>query len=405
MTEAPNITPSFRTSGTNLKRAKTHNHRVVMEIIRTRGPIGRTEISEITSLSRQTVQNIVAELHRGGMVEMSAGKAVGRGHPGMNVRIRADHAYSLGFHVDRLSVTAVACDLMGDIVWEGSESLQQSSCENANASVLKLMGEFRQAHADIGPKLFGVGLAAPGPFEVEKTATTHTDAATFSEFGSADNLSRLEEALSLPVVLQNDASAAALGEHVYGRGRNYSSFAFVQFGIGLGAGFVLNGGLYGGAARNAGEIGHVSIAHDGPNCFCGNRGCLERYLSLYALCETLGIDPASPESVRQTEMLFDQNDPAVERWMEEVAPHMRQMINMIEMMLDPEVIFLGGIIGAGFLKALLDKALPLGLRLDGKSDRVDRVLIGTAGAKAVALGATAAAVEALYAPSVSQLVL
>ena len=405
MSEASNLAPSFRTSGTNLTRAKTHNHRVVLEVIRTRGPLGRTEISEITSLSRQTVQNIVAELSRGGMVELSAGKAVGRGHPGMNVQIKADHAYSLGFHVDRLSVTAVACDLLGNVVWHAMESLQQSSCETANSSVLKLMADFRREHPTIEPELFGVGLAAPGPFEMDTVAATNMDAATFSEFGSAENLAQLEEAMSLPVVLQNDASAAALGEHVYGQGRNYSSFAFVHFGLGLGAGFVLNGGLYGGATRNAGEIGHVSIAHDGPNCFCGNRGCLERYLSLYALCETLEIDPASPDSVRQIEKLFDQNDPAVERWMEEVAPHMRQMISMIEMMLDPEVIFLGGIVKADFLKALLDKAMPLGARLDGKNGRTDRVLIGTAGGKAVALGATAAAVEALYAPSVSQLVL
>ncbi len=142
----------------------------------------------------------------------------------------------------------------------------------------------------------------------------------------------------------------------------------------------------------------------GPACSCGNAGCLERYLSLNALCERLGLEPTEPGSVGRIEALFAEGDPAVLGWIAEVAPLMRQMINMIEMMLDPEALILGGIIRPDFLQALLDSASPLPRRLDGSLEE-DRIRIGTSGATAVALGATAAAVDALYAPSVSHLLL
>ncbi|MHA7775335.1 ROK family transcriptional regulator [Roseibium sp. M-1] len=404
MNDSAPIPASFRTSGTNLTRAKTHNHRVVLEIIRTRGPIGRTEISEITSLSRQTVQNIVGELEAGGIVEMQAQKAKGRGHPGMNVQLKADHAYSLGFHVDRLSVTAIACDLLGQIVWQSGGGLGSATPEAANKRILDLVQDFRTDHPAMAGRLFGVGLAAPGPFEIGSGTHAKADATTFSDFGSPENLARLQDAVKLPVVLQNDASAAALGEHVYGIGRTFGSFAFIQFGMGLGAGFVLNGALYPGASKNAGEIGHVVIDPLGPACSCGNSGCLERYLSLNALCERLGLEPTAASSVARIEALFEAGDPAVLAWISDVAPLMRQMINMIEVMLDPEALILGGIIRPDFLEALLQKAMPLPRRLDGSPEET-RIRIGTSGATAVALGATAAAVDALYAPSVSHLLL
>ncbi|WP_168206315.1 ROK family transcriptional regulator [Labrenzia sp. PHM005] len=398
---------AFRTSGTNLKRAKLHNHRVVLEIIRTRGPVSRTEISEITSLSRQTVQNIVADMESRGVVTMQASKAVGRGHPGMKVQLKADHAFSLGFHVNRLSVVAIACDLFGQIVWQQSAVLPSgpASATAANNLVVQLTNQLRKDKPDLCEKVFGVGLAAPGPFLSEEEISEGFDATVFSEFGAPDNLAKLQTTLGLPVVIQNDASAAALGEHVYGLGQSFSSFAFVQFGMGLGSGLILNGALYSGATKNAGEVGHICVDPAGPNCTCGRRGCLEKYLSINALCERLRLEPTDHTSVAKIEALFEQRDPAILDWMSEVAPHLWKLIDVIDMMLDPEAIIIGGIIAPAFLRELLSKASPLPERPFGTGQKVERIMIGEAGVTAVALGATATAVDALYAPQISHLFL
>jgi glucokinase len=87
------------------------------------------------------------------------------------------------------------------------------------------------------------------------------------------------ELLGIPVWLENDASAAALGEHRFGAGREYRHFAHLTLGTGIGGGLVLDGRLYRGARGFAGEFGHMTIDPTGPDCSCGSRGCVEAFAS------------------------------------------------------------------------------------------------------------------------------
>lgn len=91
--------------------------------------------------------------------------------------------------------------------------------------------------------------------------------------------------LGMPVYVENDASAAALGEARFGAGRGASSLLHVSLGTGIGGGIVLDGQLYRGAKGLAGEIGHMIIDPAGPRCVCGSRGCLEAMASGSALAE------------------------------------------------------------------------------------------------------------------------
>lgn len=90
---------------------------------------------------------------------------------------------------------------------------------------------------------------------------------------------RLTDALGIPVYLDNDANAAALGEHRFGAGRGVENMVYLTISTGVGGGIIIGGRLYQGENGNAGEIGHMSVAYDGRPCNCGNRGCLEAYCS------------------------------------------------------------------------------------------------------------------------------
>lgn len=90
---------------------------------------------------------------------------------------------------------------------------------------------------------------------------------------------RLQAALELPVVLENDANAAALGEFRYGAGAGARSLVYYTVSTGIGGGIVLEGKLWHGFADAAGEVGHVTVLPDGPRCGCGNVGCLEAIAS------------------------------------------------------------------------------------------------------------------------------
>jgi glucokinase len=89
----------------------------------------------------------------------------------------------------------------------------------------------------------------------------------------------LRQAFSLPVILENDANAAALGEFRYGAGRGARSLVYLTVSTGIGGGIILDGKIWHGLKDAAGEIGHMTLAPDGPLCGCGNRGCLEAIAS------------------------------------------------------------------------------------------------------------------------------
>jgi len=125
--------------------------------------------------------------------------------------------------------------------------------------------------------LAAVGICSPGPCD--------TDAGVIS---SAPNLPGwrdvpvcryLEERLGVPARLENDANAAALGEHVYGAGHGCRHLIYMTVSTGIGGGLIIDGRLYRGATGVAGELGHMTIEPDGPLCGCGNRGCLEALAS------------------------------------------------------------------------------------------------------------------------------
>lgn len=90
-----------------------------------------------------------------------------------------------------------------------------------------------------------------------------------------------------PVIIANDANAAAIGEMVYGNAKNMKEFIMVTLGTGLGAGFVANGKLICGYDSFAGELGHIIVRRDGRQCGCGRKGCLETYVSASGIKRTV----------------------------------------------------------------------------------------------------------------------
>jgi glucokinase len=98
----------------------------------------------------------------------------------------------------------------------------------------------------------------------------------------------LSERLNVPVVLENDATAAAIGEHWLGSSKDVESSVFVTLGTGVGGGLILDGRVYRGVDGTAGEIGHICVEPDGMLCGCGSHGCVEQYASATAIVRIAG---------------------------------------------------------------------------------------------------------------------
>ena len=190
---------------------------------------------------------------------------------------------------------------------------------------------------------------------------------------------RLAELTGLPSFLETDMAAAALGEQLYGLGKQFSEYYYLYFGVGLGGALVHEGRVMRGAWGNAGEIGHIPVVPDGEPCPCGNRGCLERYFSLDAL-RRANVSEAD--------------------WPESVAPIFRNAITTIENLFDPETVVLGGLASAGLLQRLAEMAeknLPNSIAAR-RGRETPRVVVARGGEHSVLRGAAALAVSGVLSP-------
>lgn len=241
--------------------------------------------------------------------------------------------------------------------------------------------------------MLGIGMAMPGPMGVD--SMSFVGPTTLEGWKDVDIAARLEATTGLPAFVGVDLAAAALGERLYGEGRDFREFYYLYFGVGLGGTLVQDGHAIRGARGNAGEIGHIPVVPGGDLCPCGNRGCLERYLSLDALDRRLKA--ADPKA--DVERALQADSAVVDHWIAEAAPLLRVAVTIIENLFDPETILLGGLIPDQLLDRLVAAAEPLAHSIAEYSGRVaPRLLSTNEGQDAVLRGAAALAVSGVLSP-------
>lgn len=129
-----------------------------------------------------------------------------------------------------------------------------------------------------------IGIGAPGPLDPE------TGVVIFAPNLGWKNVplkTELEDRLGIPTFVDNDVNVGTLGEHTYGSGRGIQNLVGIFVGTGIGGGIIMNGELFHGASKTAGEVGHIIVQEGGPKCGCGNRGCLEALASRTAMTKFL----------------------------------------------------------------------------------------------------------------------
>lgn len=127
----------------------------------------------------------------------------------------------------------------------------------------------------------GIGIGSPGPLDAERGVVICPP--NLPGWDNIPLVKILSEKFDVLIKLNNDANAAALGEHLFGAGRGIDNFVYVTVSTGIGGGAIIDGKLYNGENSNAAEIGHHTIDFRGPKCNCGNYGCFEAYASGTAL--------------------------------------------------------------------------------------------------------------------------
>ncbi|MDE1186687.1 MAG: ROK family protein [Pantoea sp.] len=373
----------MRTSGTNLEHARAHNRRVIIEAIRLHGELTRAELARLTALTPQTVSNIVAELEEAELLASRQPRKQGRGQPAIPVTLNPASAWSIGIHLDHQTLLIVLVDLTGEIHFRRLILVQKPQPGATLARIAEVLAEIKTQLGNRWHKVLGIGVVMPGPFGVEGISSVGPT--TLNGWEQVDIEAELAAMSGLPVTLENDATVAAIGERFHGVARQLNSFIYLYIGTGLGAGIFTDGHIYTGHAHNAGEVGHIVIEPGGRACYCGNHGCLERYVSLQAAYEFCGLDPMSalPDDLLEV-------DPALfDRWIDNALGPLRQAINMLECIFDAESVIIGGMMPATLLDKIIQRLPPLYQSVRGRYLTGSRLKTGMTGSDTAALGAAA----------------
>lgn len=246
----------------------------------------------------------------------------------------------------------------------------------------------------------GLGVGVPGPMQQAESGRGYVvNPKLFPGWHRIPFADWLHERLHMPVFLENNATAAAIGERWYGSGRQIDSFFYVFFGSELGGGLLLNGQPYEGFTGNAGEIGYLpaALARDDGNPDRGHVGMHFNLLRLYERLRAQGIETRAPADL---DGLYADGHSALLAWMDTGADLLAGILLAVEYILDPEAIVYGGRLSDAILRGLMDRvAERLGARRISEKTRAPRYLAATAGVDAAALGVATLPIYQFFAPA------
>jgi predicted NBD/HSP70 family sugar kinase len=374
--------PSFSRAGSNLGGASAHNRRVILDALRTHGTLSRADLARSTLLTRQTTSNIIDDLEAAGLVQADPAVRLKRGQPAVPYRLVPSGAFAIGLHIDKRYLRAVAVDLLcRPLLKLGAELPDEGPYKGIPVAidlVTRLQRELQRMHPEAAQRTVGLGVAMPGPFGVRRQVQHQGKLAQWHDFPLAHTLAK---ATGLMVRVLNDAAAATLAEKLNGVAHGIENFVYVFVAHGIGAGVVAGGELLEGRRGNLGEIGEMILGDDGRS--------LEAQASLASLAVHLGAPGGSaPETFELIERALSGNDPRIDGWIAEVAPRLRQAVQIIESAFDPDTIVFGGELPKTLLARLVPALEPLLPSVADYPDRpLPRLLIGEADRWAVALGA------------------
>lgn len=378
--------------GTSTKQVGDTNRLLVLELIRVHAPVTRVEIAQLMGLTAPAVSNIIGGLIKDGVVIETGRRSNLRGQPPIELDINADAATTVGLHLDRDILTGVLVNLKGKILAEVSHEIAVPTPAEAIALLTSSFQELIARSKTEPSKILGIGLCTVGPLDLINGCVNGPP--NFSGWNNIPLRQQLANATALPVFLDNNATAAAIGEHWYGVGQAFNDFLYVYLGLGVGGGFFFAGRVHRGVGLNAGEFGHMTIS-----CEADIRPTLESRTSLLALRQELGEDYAMPGQI--VEKLANQ-DGQLLAWLDRSANVMAQAIVSVDNLLDLEVVIFGGRLPGTVLSHYVDRvrAYAERLKMPGRPHYAT-LEVGRIGDDTAALGAAVLPIYDAFIPDPS----
>lgn len=331
--------------GQNTTRTKQLNKEIVFEIIRKHQPIPRHEIAEKTLLTRGTISNIVSDLIAEDLIKTSGTLLEEKeraGRRSVALKINSDAIHIIGIHISMRYIQFGLINLNGDLINKELVNIaEDTSTDTLNKQLLSMLNSFLMKINSTSISAIGVGVS--GLVNQRGDVLVKSNHLGIKDYPIAANI---QSVIDVPVYLENNAKAMANAEKMFGVGKSYSDFLAIYLGEGIGSGMVINDKLFHGNSIGIGEFGHMTYLPDGIRCWCGNRGCIERYTSEKELLKRLDIS-----SIHELYKKVDENNSEILRGLESAGQKIGiTLTSLLNMLRFPVIIFSGN---------LADKRLPL----------------------------------------------
>lgn len=278
---------------------------MVLQIIRRRGAVSRSTVTEITGWSKaKTTQEIRILLEKEYLVEVGNGASQGGRKPKL-LKLNPDLGYLLGVDIGVTSLDMALTDIGGEILVRFSEPVElrkgpEVVLDRVTEIALEMLGEVGGS----ANQILGIVIGVPGPVNfIEGVLVAPPLIPEWERFQIRSYLKKTF--VSTFVMVDNDVNIMALGERFAGEAQGINHFIFVKIGTGIGAGIMSNGKIHRGRDGCAGDIGHICVDKRGPLCNCGNFGCLEIMAAGPAIAKRAMDAAENGESALMAKMMDD----------------------------------------------------------------------------------------------------
>lgn len=321
-------------SGTNLVRAGDYNQRVVLQAIRSKPFITRIEIASQTNLTSPAIANITNRLLADGFI-LRNGKVLGeRGQPAHKFVINPNGAYSIGISIDRDHTTFIAMDFAGEILYRNCLEEHFASPETVIDFILKEYNSIVSKRTINPKKLLGIGFAIPDDLDKVKFTKKPDYCLQWSQIDIASEISKR---LDVNTIVENDATAAAIGELQFGAGIHINNSVYGLMNAGFGLGIIINGQAFRGSNGRAGEIGFIPSNYE-----ASDKTSIQDNVSLFGLYDFMANKGFNIEKPSDFENLPTEAHELLDEWVNCAVESLKTSFLIINSLLNPQVFFLGG---------------------------------------------------------------
>ncbi len=386
--------------GSNSVQLRHYNERVVLEALRRLSTASKAELARIARLTPPAIAAIVDSLVSNGLVEARGKRFGGKGQPSAMFGINPAGAFTIGLHIGRRSLEGVLLNFGGETLHFEQADHEFPDPDEVRDRGNKIVQTLRGHLGDQANRLIGLGISAPyflSSWEAELGAKSGVS----GRWRDVDLRSHFREAGGLPVFVENDASAAAAAELVFGVGKYLKDFVHLSVNTMIGGGLVMDGVLQTGPNGNAAAYGPMPVTASRLRSTPPNEGPFEILLhraSIYVLMRHLAASGSTVTRVRHLDPMPDDARIPFAEWQNDCAGALAQAVVSTISVIDVEAIVIDGLLPRALMRDTVDmvraelrQVMPVGVV-------APQILDGSIGPRASAIGAAILPLVMLFAP-------